>query len=134
MTALRPALASVLLAVLAVGGVVLPSVHHAAHGLEVADARAAHAVHHGDAIHGDAVHAGIAQGEPQRGETLAEAPCPPAPNDLDCAVCIGLSAAADLAVPPDPFPEDDPRAYQAYADWVRTVATTGAGARAPPIG
>lgn len=124
MIALRSALASVLLAVLAVGGVVLPSVHQAAHGLEIADARANHDAHHGDVAHG-----GATQGEP-----LAEAPCPPAPNDVDCAVCAGLSAAADLAVAPDPLPEDDPGAYHAYADWVRTAAAAGAGARAPPVG
>ena len=124
MTALRPALASVLLAVLAVGGVVLPTVHRAEHGLEVADARAAHAAaHHGDAAHGTA----------DPGDSQAEAPCPPAPNDVDCAVCAGLSAA-DLVAAPAPPPDDDPGAFEAHADWVRATTATGAGARAPPVG
>lgn len=116
--ALRSVLASVLLAVLAVGGVVLPAVHRAAHGVEVADARAAHAAHHSDA----------APDGP-----LVEAPCPPAPNDVDCAVCLGISVAAEggAAAPP---PETAVEAHQAHADRVRTVAAAGAGARAPPVG
>ena len=125
MPTLRSVLASALLAVLAVGGVALPAVHRAVHGLEVAEAQATHnATHHGDTAHADAH---------QTGTPSAEAPCPPAPNDVDCAVCGGLSVAADLAVAAAP-PEATLVAFEAHADWVRAVAARGAGARAPPIG
>ena len=117
MTALRPALASVLLAVLAVGGVVLPAVHHAAHGLEVAEARDAHAADHG---HGT------------DGGPSAEAPCPPAPSDVDCAVCVGLTAASVPTASPAPQ-EGASDADGARADWIGTTAAAGAGARAPPV-
>ena len=129
MTAFRSALASVLLAVLAVGGVVLPSAHRAAHGLEIASARAAHVAHHELVAHGDAAHEGTDPEGP-----LADAPCPPPPNDVDCAICIGLSAAADLAAAPAPLPEDDAGTHAAYADWLHMDAAAGAGARAPPLG
>ena len=120
--ALRSVLATVLLAVLAVGGVALPTVHHAAHGLEVAEARVAHdAAHHADAAHSES------------GQTV-EAPCPPAPNDVDCAVCVGLSVAADVASAQAPPSECAAGALLARADWVRANAATSAGARAPPIG
>ena len=123
MSALRSVLASALLAVLAMGGVVLPSVHHAAHGLEVAETRDAHvAAHHDDAADAD-----------RAGAPSADAPCPPAPNDVDCAVCVGLSSAADPAVAAV-LPEATRATFEAHADWVRAVAATGAGARAPPVG
>ena len=118
MHALRPALAAVLLAVLAVGGVVLPAAHRAVHGLELAAERAGHVA----AFHGDA-------DAPQ-----AQAPCPPQPGDVDCAVCAGLSAAADPASADAPAPDEPDGATAARADWVRTTTAAGAGARAPPAG
>ena len=124
MHALRSVLASVLLAVLAVGGVVLPAAHRAAHGLEVAQAQADHADHHRDAAPRAAT-----PDAPQ-----AQAPCPPAPNDVDCAICTGLSAAAALTVDAAPTPEATLGAYETHADRVRAVTASGAGARAPPIG
>ena len=129
-TALRSALASVLLAVLAVGGVALPAAHRAAHGLEVAEARAGHAAaHHGDAGHGGSTSDALGADVP-----IVETPCPPTPNDVDCAVCAGLSVAADLAVAVVLPPEAAHAAYEAHADRVRTVTASGAGARAPPVG
>lgn len=128
--AFRSALASVLLAVLAVGGVVLPTVHRAEHGLEVAEAQADHAAsHHGDAGHGvsDGDSAGV------DGPAI-KTPCPPTPNDVDCAVCAGLSVAAHLNVAEVVPPEADLAAFETHANRVRIVASYGAGARAPPVG
>lgn len=118
LTRLRPALASLLLAVLTVGGIGLPTVHRALHGLETAAQRSAHV---------EAFHDGA-------GADTAQAPCPPAPHDVDCAVCAGLWSAADLAVAWEPPPGTPPEAVTAYAAWVRTTSATGAGARAPPVG
>ena len=125
MPALRSVLASVLLAVLAVGGVVLPSVHRAAHGLEIAEARAAHiAAYHSDA----------AFGGDQTGVSHAEVPCPPGLNDVDCAICVGVSGAVDLGAVAVASPEVEAAAYETHADRVRVVAASGSGARAPPVG
>lgn len=112
---------------LAVGGVVLPSVHRVAHAMETQEERDAHqGAHHGDKV---------AHLAPEAGTTpLAEAPCPPLPNDVDCAVCSGLSAAADLTLDRGLAPEAEHDAFSAYADVVRMQAAWGAGARAPPIG
>ena len=115
MTASRPALAALLLAVLAAGGVALPAAHLAAHGLETAAEQAEHA----RTAHAD-------------GGDHVQTPCAPAPNDVDCAVCPGLSAA-DLAETRGPMLGDPAEAVSAYADWTRATAATGAGARAPPI-
>lgn len=128
-TAFRSALASALLAVLAVGGVALPAVHQAAHGLEVAEAQADHAAtHHGDPGHDEAASGALGVDGP-----AVEAPCPPVPNDVDCAVCAGVSVAAELAVSAVLPPEATLAAYEAHADRVRTVTASGAGARAPPV-
>mgnify|MGYP003147036145 CR=1 FL=1 len=128
-TAFRSALASVLLAALAVGGVALPAVHRATHGLEVAEARADHAATH----HGDAGHDGDASDARGSDLDVVEAPCPPSPNEVDCAVCAGLSVAADLAVSAILPPEATLAAHEAHADRVRAVTAGGAGARAPPV-
>lgn len=117
MTALRPLLASVLLAVLTAGGLVLPSVHEATHALEAAEERADHAAtHHTEA-----------------GDT-AETPCPPPAHEVDCAVCTVTWTAAE-ATEDDGRPGTDTAALWAdHADRVRTITAFGAGARAPPIG
>ncbi len=116
MIALRPVLASLLLAVLTAGGVALPTVHLAAHGLEEAAERAEHS----EAAHGEA------------GDHV-QTPCAPAPHHVDCAICTGL-AAADLAQEDGLAAPDPAEAISAYADWTRTAAAAGAGARAPPVG
>ncbi len=119
MAALRPVLASLLLAVLAVGGVGLPTVHRALHGLETAAERSAHvSTYHDVDPGGDEV----------------QTPCPPPLHRVDCAVCAGLWSAADLPAAWEPPSSELPEAVAAYADWVRTTTATGAGARAPPIG
>lgn len=118
MTEIRPLLASVLLAVLAVGGVVLPAVHRATHGLETAAERSEHV----STFHEDA------------GADEVQTPCPPPPHDVDCAVCTVLWAAADLTATQDLLPDEPSEAVTAYADWIRTTTATGAGARAPPLG
>ena len=116
LTALRPVLASLLLAVLAAGGVALPTVHLAAHGLEAAAERA----EHGETAHGEA------------GDHV-QTPCAPAPHHVDCAVCTGV-AAADLAQADGLAASDPAEVISAYADWTRAATAAGAGARAPPIG
>ena len=116
MTALRPVLASLLLAVLAAGGVALPTVHQAAHGLEAAAERA----EHGETAHGEA------------GDHV-QTPCAPAPLHVDCAICTGL-AAADVAAADGLTAPDPAEAISAHPDWTRATTAAGAGARAPPIG
>ncbi len=125
MPALRSLLASVLLAVLAVGGVVLPSVHRAAHGLEIAEVRAAHVA----AYHSDA-----ALGAGQSDASHVELPCPPGLNDVDCAICAGVSGAVDPGAMAAAPPEVEAAAYETHADRVRVIAASGSGARAPPVG
>lgn len=115
MIPLRSVPATVLLAVLAVG-VVLPTVHWAAHGLERVEERSAHVL----AFHQDAA------------QDVVQEPCPPPPHSVDCAVCAGFWAGADLAAAWDVPPHEPQGAVAAYADWVRTTTATGAGARAPP--
>ena len=116
MTALRPVLASLLLAVLTAGGVALPAAHQAVHALETA----AESAEHGETVHGD------------EGDHV-QTPCAPAPHDIGCAVCAGVSAAADLADATAPPAPALPRAASAFADWVESLAAAGAGARAPPV-
>ena len=116
MTTPRPVLALLLLAVLTAGGVALPTVHVALHGVEMAAERA----EHGEAMHGDA------------GDHV-QTPCAPAPNHLDCAICTGLSLAADVTEADGLTAPDDAEAVSAYADWTRTTTASGAGARAPPV-
>ena len=115
-TSLRSVLASTLLAVLAVGGVALPTAHRAWHGVETAAERTEHVetAHHSS--DGD----------------QAQTPCAPKAHDVDCAICAGFSAAPDLALASVPAPGDPEEATTAYADWVRTTTAAGAGARAPP--
>lgn len=116
MTALRSALASALLAVLAVGGVALPAAHRAWHGPETQAERSEHVAAYHDSSGADEV----------------QTPCSPKVEDVDCAVCVGFSAAPDLAAVSVPLPDDAEAAVTAYADWLRTTTATGAGARAPP--
>ena len=97
----------------------LPSVHRVTHGHEVAAARASHAaVHHATPGSDDA---GI------------EVPCAPQLNDMDCAICAGVSAAVDLAVAVMPLSSGETQAFAARADRVRRDAAFGSGARAPPV-
>ncbi len=116
MTAFRSRLAALLTAALVVGGVALPSAHAVAHGLEVLAEQAEHAA----TAHG-------ASGD------QAQTPCAPAPGDVDCGICTGLSAVAGLADAAARMPADAGEARSAYADWRRTAAASGAGARAPPV-
>lgn len=117
MTALRPVLASALLAVLTAGGLVLPSVHEAAHTLETAEERADHAAtHHGEA-----------------GDT-AETPCPPPAHEVDCAVCTATWTASEATESDDRLGADTAALWADHADRVRTITAFGAGARAPPAG
>lgn len=122
MTDLRSTLASILCAVLVLGGVVLPSVHHAAHGAEAAEDRASHI----EAYHGDH------EAEEASG-ALATAPCAPAPNDVDCAVCSVLTVASEIDSDPVPY-RDGQMAAATATDRVHTASLLGIGARAPPVG
>lgn len=103
MTFARSLSAWMLLAALAVGGVLVPSVHDTHHGLERAEALAALATH---AASGDHHHheAGAHDHGPE-----AQPVCPTAAHlALDCAVCHGVTAPAREAggaveVPQDRF-------------------------------
>lgn len=89
MTVARTLSAWTLLAALAVGGVVVPSVHDAHHGLERSEALAALAAH---AASGDHHH--HAAGADDHGPE-AQPVCPTAAHlALDCAVCLGVTALA----------------------------------------
>lgn len=116
MIALRPILATLLLSVLATGGVVLPAVHEVVHGLEAGTERAEHR----EAFHTEA------DGD------VVETPCPPRPHDVDCAVCSGLSTGVALtAIGPPTASVPDVSAAESDRD--RRLAAAGAGARAPPV-
>lgn len=101
---------------LVVGGVALPSAHAVAHGLEAQAEQADHAA----STHSD-------DGD------QAQTPCDPVPGDVDCAICTGLSAAADLAEADGPMLGSPAEATSAYADWTRIATASGASARAPPV-
>ncbi|MEL6616390.1 MAG: hypothetical protein AAFQ43_11660 [Bacteroidota bacterium] len=122
MTALRSTFAPVLIAVLALGGVVLPSVHHAMHGVEAATDRASHMEtceegHEADEASG----------------AFATAPCSPALDGVDCAVCSVVLVAADMEVASPPYSGGE-TAVAALADRAHPVALVRIGARAPPVG
>ena len=123
MAALRRVLASLLLAVLAVGGVVLPSVHRAAHAMELQAERDAHQ---------DTHHDGDAHAAPEAGP-LATAPCPPVPHDVDCAVCAGVSVAVGAPATADTGDGTPGAALDAEVRWIQQIAAHGAGARGPPL-
>lgn len=116
MHALRPLLATVLLAVLA-GGTAMQDVHRVLHAAHAAHERAEHHEEH---------HAGHDHSAPS-----AEAPCEPAPSEPDCAVCathaMGELATSEL----DPPVWDDAERVSAQARAVR-LATASTGARGPP--
>ena len=116
MTAFRPVFAAALLAAF-VGGVVLPVTHQATHAAEAA----AETAEHVQAFHSEA------------GDD-AQAPCAPQPHDMDCAICAGPAAAADLVTVYEALPRGVTGAVSGEADRVRAVTAAGAGARAPPIG
>ena len=116
MTALHARFAALLLAVLTAGGVVLPSAHAVAHGLEAAQERAEHAT--------------LAHGA---GGDHVQTPCAPALADADCAVCTGLTVATGPAEGDAPAPEAVAEAVGATAEWRQEIAASGAGARAPPV-
>ena len=109
-------LATPLLAVLMAGGVVLPAVHEVVHASETASARSEHV----SAFHTPAT------------DSVADAPCPPPPPDVDCAVCSGLSPATDLAPRAASPLADVSNVAAAEADRVHRLTASGAGARAPP--
>ena len=116
MTALRPLLALVLLAVLA-GGTAVQDVHRVLH--------AAHAAE--DAAHHDAEH----HADHDHDAPSAEAPCDPAPAEADCAVCA-TPTATDVARADDaPHAPDTAERLSAQARAVR-LATAATGARGPP--
>ena len=121
-TPVRIDLAIVLLAVLVAGGSVLPTVHLAAHGLEVAAERVAHVA---------TFHDGVAL---ETGTDQAQPPCSPRPHGVDCAICVGLSVVVGHPEAGPYVPDGPEGAETAYANWIRTHTATGAGARAPPVG
>lgn len=95
----RSAGAVLLLAAFAVGGVLVPAAHEAAHGWERLEARAALAGHADDGHHHDEV--GHTHG-PE-----VQAPCPtPVALHLDCATCVGLSVSTAQAEAPALTPRE----------------------------
>ncbi len=99
MLPLRSLLASLMLAVVACGGLGAPLVHEATHAAERNALRAEHAAdgHHTDAARGGA-------------HLSDECPTPHQSLDLDCALCHGLTAAlvAEAASIPAPDPAAEP--------------------------
>lgn len=116
LSVLRSTLASALLVVLVGGGVVFPVVHRVTHAVETEADRTEH----------------VATFHPEAGRDVVEVPCYPLAQDVDCAVCSGLSMAADL---PAPTNHPHPDTHATPGDWtdpaVRTT-TEEPGARAPP--
>lgn len=111
---LLPARASLpalgLAVVFVLGGLVAPDLHRASHAAEWAAERAAHAEAHHHGV-GDRV----------------DTPCPPAVDDLDCALCAGLSLATPSA-PATVRPPDD-RAATPPSAWTSAASVDGPAAR-----
>ena len=119
MNPLRPLLASALLAALAMGGVVLPVAHDAAHVAERVDVKEAHSDHHHHELEDD--HG--AEAQPY---------CPDAAEvELVCALCAAppMAVLAHEGAPfgvPASSPWQDAEARGAEAD------ETARSARSPP--
>ncbi len=99
-----------LVAVFVLGGLVAPDLHRASHAAEWAAERAAHAAAH---------HHGLSD--------RADTPCPPAVDDLDCALCAGVSFATPGT--PATVRPPDRRAASPPTAWISAASADAATAR-----
>ncbi len=111
--------ASLLLAVLVAGGLLVPSLHRLHHAEDAARIRAAHLA--------DGHHDGDAR------DAALDAPCPnPATEELPCAVCVGLAFHARPAGIVAPSLDGLDRVSSATGLSAHSAESAGAAIRGPP--